>query len=430
MYRIETNSRAIRRSRAFETAIAAIGLAALLLLLLLPAPVQAQGSIRAWGMGGALTAGARGLDAVEFNPANLGFSEGTNVGLAGVALDVHNNALSLDRYNEITGAYLDESDKQRLLDDIPESGFQLDADVRASAMGAQVGDYALSFGAWGAGSGTLDRDYFDLVLFGNELDETVDFSNTHGEGYALATAALSTGRQLYRTETWVLYGGMNLRYFQGIYEMHVEEAYGELTTTMDEITGEAYVATRSAKGGAGAGCDLGLALQIPGSWTFGLALDNAYTRLQWNTDVEEQRFWIDAADINLANDNLDDAVADADTTLDGGSYTTSLPRTLRLGAANKLGAFNVAADYVQGFETRGISSTTPQLNLGAEWDLCGYFMPRAGCSLGGARGRSLAGGVGLGVGPWKIDLAAMTRGGMSGGSTKGVGFAAGTSLKF
>lgn len=430
MYRIERQPGTCRRRCTFEIAIAAIGLAALLFLLLLPSPVRAQGSIRAWGMGGALTASARGLDAVEYNPANLAFSEGTNVGLAGVALDVHNNALSLDRYNEITGAYLDEADKQRLLDDIPESGFRLNADVRASAMGAQVGDYAVSFGAWGAGSGTLDRDYFDLVLFGNELDETVDFSNTSGEGWALATAAVSTGHQLYRTETWVLYGGMNVRYFQGIYEMHVEEAYGSLTTTMDEISGEAYVATRSARGGSGAGCDLGLALQIPGSWTFGLALDNAYTRLQWNTGVEEQRFWINAADINLANDDLDDAVADADSTLEGGSYTTSLPRTLRMGAANRLGAFQVAADYVQGFETRGASSTTPQLNLGAEWELCSFFMPRAGCSVGGARGSSLAGGVGLGLGPWKVDLAAMTRGGMSGGSAKGVGFAAGTSLKF
>ena len=91
---------------------------------------------------------------------------------------------------------------------------------------------------------------------------------------------------------------------------------------------------------------------------------------------------------------------------------------------------NVAVDWVQGFTTRGTASTTPQLNLGAEWDLCRYFMPRAGVCLGGASGRGLAGGLGLGAGPWRMDLAAMTRGGLTGGGTKGVGFAAGTSLKF
>ena len=107
-----------------------------------------------------------------------------------------------------------------------------------------------------------------------------------------------------------------------------------------------------------------------------------------------------------------------------------MPRVMRMGAANRFGKFNLAMDYVQGFESRGTASTTPQLNMGAEWDLCSYFMPRAGMCFGGAAGRGLAGGLGLGVGPWKVDLAAMTRGGLTGGGTKGVGFAAGTSLKF
>ena len=406
--------------------------AVLLLALALAAPQEAsaQGSIRAWGMGGALTASARGLDAVEFNPANLAFSDGTNVGLAGVAVDVNNNALSLDRYNEITGAYLNEADKERLLNDIPASGFQLDADIRASAMGAQIGGLAISFEAWGAGSGNLDRDYFDLVLFGNELDETIDFSDTYGEGYALATTALSYGRLLFAGGAFNLYGGLNARYFQGIYEMHVAEAYGQMTTTMDEITGEAFVSTLSAKGGQGAGLDLGLALQGPGGWTLGLAFDNFYSNINWSTDVESRQFRIDAAEINLTNENLEDSTADSDTTLYGGEYSTNLPRVMRLGAANRFGRFNLAMDYVQGFETRSTASTTPQLNMGAEWDLCSYFMPRAGMCIGGASGRGLAGGLGLGLGPWKMDLAAITRGGLTGGGTKGVGFAAGTSLKF
>jgi Family of unknown function (DUF5723) len=414
--------------RMNPAAIAVIGL--LTFLMMMPVLAQAQGPIRAWGMGGAQTASARGLGAVEFNPANLALSNGTNVGLAGVAVDVNNNSLSLDRYNEITGSYLNESDKEQLLGEIPESGFQLDADVRASAMGAQFGNLAVSFEAWGAGSGNLDRDYFDLVLFGNTLNETIDFSNTYGEGYALATGAISYGRHFYSSGSFDLYGGASARYFQGIYEMHVEDAYGQMTTTMDEISGEAFVSTLSAQGGQGAGVDLGLALQIPGSWTLGMALDNVVTNIKWNTDVEAREFRLDASDINLANDDLDDSVADADTTLYGGEYSTSLPRVMRLGAANRFGKFDVAMDYVQGFETRGTTSTTPQLNMGAEWDLCSYFMPRAGMRLGGASGKSLAGGLGLGLGPWKVDLAAMTRGGLTGGGAKGVGFAAGTSLQF
>ncbi|MBU8870263.1 MAG: hypothetical protein KOO60_05225 [Gemmatimonadales bacterium] len=401
-----------------------------IMFLLSTSGAYAQGSIRAWGMAGGLTAGARGLDAVEFNPANLALSPGTNIGLVGVAVDVNNNALSLNRYNEITGAYLDEADKNQILSDIPESGLRLGANVRASALGVQVGNMAITFEAWGAGQGNLDRDYFDLVLFGNELDKTIDFSDTHGEGYALATTALSYGRQVYETDDYTLYGGMNVRYFQGFYEMHVEEAFGQMTTTMEEISGEALVSTLFAEGGSGAGLDLGMAMQIPDSWTFGLAFDNFYSNINWNTDVEAREFSLDASDINITNDDLDESIADADTVFYGGEYSTSLPRVMRLGAANRFGKFNLAADYVQGFSTRPTSSTTPQLILGAEWDLCSYFVPRAGMSLGGLAGRSLAGGFGLGLGPWKLDMAAMTRGGLTGGGTKGAGFAMGTSLKF
>ena len=161
------------KSRAVNLSTVALIAATLVYLILAliisPEPALAQGMVRAWGMGGANTAISRGLEAVSYNPANLAFSRGTNIGLAAVALDAHNNSLSLDRYNEITGTHLDEAGKTALMADIPEDGFRLDADARASALGVQSGNYAFSFSAFGAGQGNLDKDYFDLVLFGNEL---------------------------------------------------------------------------------------------------------------------------------------------------------------------------------------------------------------------------------------------------------------------
>ncbi|MFT5234412.1 MAG: hypothetical protein ACI9UQ_002458, partial [Candidatus Krumholzibacteriia bacterium] len=155
-----------------------------LLCLFSTGTAQAQGIVRAWGMGGAGTATSRGLEAVAYNPANLAFSHGTSIGLAAVAVDVHNNAFSLDRYNDITGKYLDSSDKAQVLNDIPDDGLKLDADLNASALGFQTGSFAFSFNGIGAGQGNLDKDYFDLVLNGNQLDQSVDFSNTWGDGYA------------------------------------------------------------------------------------------------------------------------------------------------------------------------------------------------------------------------------------------------------
>lgn len=393
-------------------------------------PASAQGTVRAWGMGGAHTALSRGLASVEYNPANLAFSEGMNIGLAAAALDVHNNAISLDRYNEITGSHLNLLAKTALLADIPPEGFRLDADARASALGLQSGNFALSFHAMGAGQGNLDKDYFDLVLFGNALGQTVDFSNTWGEGYAVGSATFSFGQVILDSHLGQFSAGANFRYLQGFYEMHVEDAYGSLSTSMTEISGEAFVSTKSSDGGMGFGLDLGLGLQTTGGWTLGLVVDNLMTRINWDSHVETNEYRVTASAINVFNGDLDTAVADTDTAYSSLPYQTSLPRRLRLGAANRIGAMAVAVDYIQGFANRGTTSKTPQFNTGLEFWPTGNVQPRLGVSVGGANGAGVSAGLGFRFGPWCLDLAAVSRGGMSPSSTKGLGFAAGSSLIF
>ena len=410
-------------------------LAATVLVPLLAAGLSAdtalaQGAVRAWGMGGASTASSRGLEAVEYNPANLAFSEGTSIGLAAVAVDVHNNALSLDRYNEITGSYLDQADKAALLADVPENGLRLDAEAHASALGFQTGHFAFSINAIGAGQGNLDKDYFDLVLFGNQLDETVDFSNTWGEGYAVGSATLSMGQILAEGDGGRLSVGLNARYLQGLYEVHVEEAHGSLSTSMTEISGDAFVSTISSDGGQGYGMDLGLALQTENDWSFGLVMDNLYTRITWESNVEAREYRVTAADINVLNEDLERAVSDRDSTYAASAYETSLPRRLRLGAAHRFGQAALAADYIQGFEDRGATSKSPQFNAGVEFWPTGNVQPRLGASVGGSIGSGVSAGLGLRIGPWRVDLAAVSRGGLNPNNTKGVGFAAGSCLVF
>ena len=402
----------------------------ILLLTLNAAGARAQGAVRAWGMAGAHTAVARGLEAVEYNPANLALSQGVTIGLAGFAVDVHNNAFSLDRFNELTGSHLSTSQKERLLADIPLTGLQLDANAQASLLGFQVGPFALSTGVLGAGQGNLDRDYFDLVLFGNHPGETVDFSNTWGQGFAMATATASWGQTLHQGESSRLCVGANLRYFHGIYEMHVEEAYGQINTTLEEITGEASVTTLSSEGGRGYGLDLGLAMQTGGGWSFGLVADNLVTDLHWDKFTEINEFTLMAQDINLLNDDLDEALAEADTTYSALSYHTTLPRRLRLGASHQTGSWLMAMDYVQGLENGPGSSTTPQFNTGFELQALSFLQPRFGVCIGGACGTSLAGGLGLRLGFWRLDLAVANRGGLIPGNAKGLVFAAGTMLQF
>ena len=406
--------------------------AALLVLLaaLTAGPATAAGDARSLAMGGARTAAARGLDAASANPANLAFSPGVTVGLAGATADLHNNSFSLGRYNEVAGQTLSVADKERLLADIPDGGFALDTNISAGALGVQVGNFAVTTGAVGAGRGNLDRDFFDLVLFGNELGQTADFSDSWGEGYAIGKASLSYGQAVYQGSLGRVAVGATASYLHGLYEMHVEEAYGSLTTSMSEISGEAYASAITAEGGSGYGLDLGASWQAPGGYTFGIAMDNVVANLDWNGTVERTEFRVTASEINALNDDLDNAVSDSDTTYAVEAFSSTLPRRLRLGAARDTGNFMLAADYVQGFENRAGSSTTPRINLGVEWKPLSWLSPRGGLSMGGAAGNGLALGLGLNLPVFQLDVAVVNRGGFTSDDSQGLGFGLSTRLVF
>jgi hypothetical protein len=150
----------------------------------------------------------------------------------------------------------------------------------------------------------------------------------------------------------------------------------------------------------------------------------------WTGNPERHEVRVSATDINLLNDDLDDAVADTDTSYAVSGYDTTLPPRLRLGAAWDRGTLLLAADYVQGLSDRAGSSTTPGLNLGVEWRPLGALRPRGGLMLGGPGGFGLAGGLGLNMWWWQVDLAVVQRGGLGGDATKGLGFGISSQLVF
>ena len=103
---------------------------------------------------------------------------------------------------------------------------------------------------------------------------------------------------------------------------------------------------------------------------------------------------------------------------------------MRLGGSRNFGSWQLAMDYVQDFQNQGQNATRPLFNVGLEWRLAGWLQPRFGASLGGRAARSVAGGLGLRLGFWQIDMAVVNRGGLAPQDTRGLGFAIGTSLEF
>ncbi len=412
--------------------LVAVGAALLLLLLCIGGDAFAQGHVRAMGMGNAYTAASRGLDAVDWNPANLVISRdsGLQIGLASVAVDLNNNSYSLARYNEISGTTLTEADKQLLLDDIPTEGLIMDANVRASALGVCAGPFALSVQGIGGGSGTLDKDFFDLILMGNEIGQAFSFDDTDGEAYALASATLSWATPLITRRTHRLALGVNARYLHGLYDVRVEEATGGIVADMDGVRGSADAAYLTSRGGSGWAVDVGLALQAPRGWTFGLMVGGAASRLDWNTDVERSEWHASADSLSAATDDFDAAVATSDTTYAADPYSSDLPRVVSLGASNRWGRLLYAVDVSRAIEERAGVSARTMVNAGFELRLASWFKPRIGFGWGGATQRRSSAGLGLGLGPLKWDIAVANHGSIIPDDSKGVSVASAFGLEF
>jgi hypothetical protein len=127
---------------------------------------------------------------------------------------------------------------------------------------------------------------------------------------------------------------------------------------------------------------------------------------------------------------METALAEHDTTYGISPYSKGLPRRLRLGASRYLGNWLVALDLRQGLESRAGVTTQPALSAGAEFRALAWLHPRAGICLGAGTQAGIAGGLGWRIGPWRLDLAAVNRGGLWPQNTKGLALAAGSSLVF
>lgn len=402
----------------------------LLTVMLAPALGRAQAQVTAMSTGGAWTAASRGLEAINWNPANLAIGKPHNVFVgADLVAGLQNNAFSLDHYNQYTGALITQDDKDFLLSEIPDEGLVLDTYTQISAFGVAIGPFALSMQGLGGAQGTIDKDLFELLFNGNELDHVYSLDNTTASGYALMATTLTYALPIYTNFEYQLSGGLNYRFLRGFYDFNVESMTGGLNTDLSgfEIDAEAYAVT--AEGGSGHAVDFGLALQAPRGWTFGFAVSNLNSNITWNDNPERHHFMVLGDSLSAATENIDDRITDADTTYSIGSYETSLPKVMRFGASNTWRYLDYAVDLVKGFDNQPGASDNLALNLGTQWNLTGWLKPRLGLGFGGLYGRHAAIGMGIHAGPVHLDWALANRGRIFPGDAKGLAVGIGLSLR-
>lgn len=375
---------------------------------------------------GAAAARAVGTEAALSNPALLALTPTRQVLLAGAQAGAQNDAFSWRDYTRYNGNELNDADKSRIVSLIDANGLALGAEAGVGALAVTAGRWSVATQTRAIGEGSLPRDMARLVLFGNIENETYRLTGTTGRAAAWSAAQVAYGVPLLRSHTgWRVTGGLTAKYVRGWASAEVVRADGALTTTIDAIDGGGEVLLRTARGGTGYSCDLGVAARRGNRLTLSLALTDALSSLNWNDRPELRHATFTAHDVSLVDaDELDDVLTDSTWTEPTGAFKSSLPRHLTLGAAfpvgrHLLGSAALTSRFGGGFagRTRGA--------LGLLWPLGRTLTLGGGLAVGGAGTSAASTGLLVHAGPAQIDLAVAARGSALFWKARGYGVALG-----
>lgn len=413
-----------------------IGTLSLLLALVGSSDEVFAGTARAAGMAGTVTAVADGVEGARANPANLGLrtNPGLEIELITGQFSVGNNGIDLDLYNRTTGRHLSDDDKYEILRAIPVDGWTSEFTAGASALGVQTGRLAFTFTGTAQGYTTLPRDVFELLLMGNAVADSLDFEQAAGEAYSVGAARMSGAVTLLHHPWGPVHFGVGMAYLHGVGYARLDRMEGQLVTRTTGISGQAQARLTTATTGAGFGLDLGLATELGPRWRASLALHNAVAQVHYDGDVEVRTFVASLDTLDIATieeiDDPDDLYSTDEFVEAAAPFTVNLPRSVHLGLARVGMRTRLGVEYVQGFEKRAGTTTTPIAALGLEWKPFGWLPLRTGVGAGGRTGQWASAGFGLHFPGLHLDFAATSVGEWWPGSPKGVAFAAGVGLSF
>jgi hypothetical protein len=381
---------------------------ALSLLWLIPKDADASGSLsgRSVGMAGAYTQAARGAESVFWNPANLGFSRGSDRNLEFLSLGVgaYNNAFTLSQYNRYNGEFLTTDDKEAILQDIPADGFSGSAEASILGLGICWGNLAFTISGQGNSRLLFPKDPIEVLFFGNQINDTLVFTDSDGEAYASADFGLSYGRMVWKDGEKAILCGLGVRYVRGFAYQEVIRSQGEMVVLETGITGQGDFAVRSAQGGNGYGLDLGITFKHNQKWSFGVFLANVTSTIKWNRRTQEKGY-VFRVDSLLAEDfDVDSLSVDESYTRDIGSFTTHVPLLLRLGISRQSVRSLLTFDLEQGIKQGMGVSNQLKASVGGEYRISRLLALRAGLAVGGAEALEIASGLGLKQGRYYLDI--------------------------
>lgn len=416
----------------------------------LPAGVRAQLSAgaRSAGMGGAGMVFSTGVDAIEWNPANLALDRGWDVSVGDVGGAALLSGVTFQDLQDILDA--SGSGDAAIVARLPASGLSVstlsDGFVTSEALGradlpkpgSPLPSLGISMGPFGLrirsqvlGEATLSKEIADLVVNG--------FDPAKLQSYKVGDTGF---RSTSYSEITAAYGatigdrlglGVSARYVKGhsLTETRFFEPVVDLVDETVEVTGVAV----ESPGGSGFGLDLGVSLDLAAGLRVSASATNIIQKMSWDDALVGH----EATFVGCNNPGTpscpdgDDFALDfkelinrfSSEPIDPGSvslpvYLTAqdlfrgayFPTVFRGGVGWKVG--ETAVELVGSKVSPRGRQHVPwedRVSLGVEQRLW-ILTLRAGGARGSDGVQSVSGGLGLGVGPMSVDVSG---GLMSGG---------------
>jgi hypothetical protein len=437
--------------------------------LLLPTALAAQlpdASPRSLALAGSYGAMARGFEAVAWNPAMLAArgNPGLTVALPRASFEAGSNTFSWGDLHHYANRHLSDQDKADLMAKIThdDSSLTLRSLFGATPLGLSIGQVGFLVATSGDLGFAAPRDAVELALYGNAHrsgpGESFTAHGTTGRAWAATTVAGSfawpfsvpLGRLAIGATYKMVIGHFIARASEVASSLVVNplvQAQGDVHTVYTsypsgftpKVPGDIFGG--QGKAGSGYGVDLGGALQLAGrSITVSATLVNALGKMTWDqdrlmyerttytatqtasgqvSDTTTHRILRTAAEVSadlLAKAQRDSLLANAD-----------FSRLLRLGVALRSGALTLSGGAQLRLEEGLDRQPQREVSGGLEYRLLGVVPLRAGLAWDVGNAFTLAGGTGLAIAFFHLDVSAAA---ITGNLRPGVRFAAGAGLEF
>lgn len=270
----------------------------------------------------------------------------------------------------------------------------------------EVGAFGVSVNDYIYGNIIIPKQMVDLLLNGNNVNQTYSFNNLAAQSSWIKSYGLSYARQLINKKSQELRfvsAGVSLKMYQGYQYISMQSNDTKIFTSTDhKINGQFNATGISSFGnslvginpfrndttkvsispmpeaaGSGFGIDLGISGEFKFGMKFGASI-NDIGSISWNKNVETHTISKSFKLNDLLNKSELDSVIDGikDSTIKGGTLKSDLPTVLRVGILMPIdslfevpGEMNLLVDMNIGMSDFGNNSKRSRLSMGIDWSI-------------------------------------------------------------